>query len=394
MERDEGRKYLYTRWTMKSADQSVIPEFEEKTEAMGYASRYKTKGADLVHPNGSILFRGILTSSGNQIASLKSIPGLTDWIMDEGQEMPRVDEYDTINLSLRQKGLHNRIVIPYNPTDVTHWLYQNFYKDKGPLDRDGKPTDIPDGFNGVVGRVRYIDATYLDNLTNLDKDFIAEADEMKATNLAKYNHLFLGHWLQDLAGALWTHAMVKKAKELIIEDDTLEVIAIGVDPNVSSSGDQDDAGLVAAGRTADGFYKVLLDRSGQHTPAEWAKMAIRMYIKCDADWIVAEVNKGGDLVEMTLRNMAGDPIFDNAGFDPESIPIEKVRATKGKLLRAEPIATLYERGRVSHADGLEDLELELMTYTGDGKKSPGRLDALVWVITQLMTVNTPQIRQV
>jgi phage terminase large subunit-like protein len=398
MEREAGRKILYTRQTMRSAGQSVVPEFTEKTDLMGYAGQYQKSGDDLTHPNGVLLFRGIHTSSGSQTAALKSIPGLTDWVIDEAEEMPTSKQgdnkdYDTINLSIRQKGIHNRIVLIMNPSDVSHWVYQKWFKNRGPLDEFGNPTDLPSNFNGVLGKVCYIHTTYLENLANLDQAFIDEANEMKEQNPAKYAHLFLGEWEQNLEGALWTQEMCRNARNLMVNNDDLEIVAVGIDPNVSSSGDQDDAGIVVAGKTSDDLYKVLKDGSGQHTPKQWAEMAIRLYIRWDADYIVAEVNQGGDLVEMTLRNMAGEEIFEDAELDKDAIPIKLVRAMKGKLLRAEPVATLYERGRVSHAPGLGELESELCTYTGEGAKSPGRMDALVWVLTFLTKIKIPRIRQ-
>jgi PBSX family phage terminase large subunit len=383
---DVLHKFLYTRYTMKAAAQSVIPEFLGKIDIMGYAGDYTSVGDDMINKNGSsILFRGIKTSSGNQTANLKSIPELTDWIIDEAEEMVSEDDFDTINYSIRQKGVHNRLVLVLNPTDVDHWIYQKYFKGRGPI-VDGVPTDIPPEFNGIIDNVCYIHTTYLENIDNLDEEFIKDAKALKKRDLARYNHIFRGHFKKDLDGALWTGKMIRDAKAKHIDDEDLVSIVVAVDPSVSSSGEQDDAGIVVVGKTADGDYKVLDDASGQFTPSQWGNATAVMYAKHGASWVVAEVNQGGDLVVSNLRSCAStNKAFNAMGLDPNALPVKMVRATKGKLLRAEPIATLYELGKVSHTPGLADLEYELTTYTGEGQKSPGRLDALVWGITFLMT---------
>jgi hypothetical protein len=374
---------------MTAAEDSVIPEFMEKPDLMGYAGNYRTKGNDVYHDSRKhkIMFRGIMASSKNQTGKLKSITGLSIWIVDEAAEMASEDDFDTINLSIRQKGVRNIVIIILNPEHVSHWIWQKFFKGRMP---DGK--DVPNEFNGVIHNVRYIHTTYLENLENVNPDWIKEAILDRQYQPEKYKRLWLGHWQKELSGALWTHDMIKRAKELEINDDDLEVVCVSVDPSVSSSGEQDECGIVVCGRTEHNFKKCLEDRSGVMPPAEWAKQTIWAFILNDADYIVAEVNNGGDLVEMNIRNAADEPEFKEYGIDKDSIPIEMVRATKGKLVRADPVATEYARGKWSHAPGLEPLEEQLTTYTGGGEKSPGRLDALVWGGIFLSKATQPRIR--
>lgn len=384
---------LYTRQTMTAADQSVVTEFENMIEATGYVGNYQFSGNNVKHSaNGNeILFRGIMSGSKNQTARLKSIPRLSIWIVDEAEEMNDEKDFNTINFSMRQKGVKNRVVICMNPCHVSHYIWQKFYKGKMP---DG--SDVPQEFNGVIGNACYIHTTYLENLQNLDPDFVIEALTMKETDLKKYNHLFRGHWLHELEGALWDAAMIKAAQEKgrQIDQNKIEIIVIGVDPSVADAAtdEQDEAGLIVVGKTVDGDYLVMDDLSGILSPSDWGFKALRAYIDYDADYIIAEVNQGGDLVELNLRNAATDERLDDI-IDKDAVPIETVRATKSKLLRADPVATLYKRGKVGHLPGLTKLENELQSYTGAGQLSPGRLDALVWAVTYLTQKSLPRIRQ-
>ena len=130
----------------------------------------------------------------------------------------------------------------------------------------------------------------------------------------------------------------------------------------------------------DGLVYVLEDASGIHTPLAWAEIAVTLYHKYGADKVIAEVNNGGDLVETNVRQV------------DRSIAYKAVRAAKGKYARAEPVSALYEQSRVRHLPGLNDLELQMTTWSaGTGEKSPDRIDALVWGITELALVqHTPE----
>jgi phage terminase large subunit-like protein len=150
---------------------------------------------------------------------------------------------------------------------------------------------------------------------------------------------------------------------------------VAVDPPLSHGPDADACGIVVAGRAADGDVYVLADETVQGlSPDGWAQAVLRAYLAAKADRVVAEVNAGGAMVESVLRS--AEP----------SLPIRAVRALRGKVLRAEPVAALYERGRVHHVGGLWALEDELCAFAPDGKAhghSPDRVDALVWAVTDL-----------
>ena len=177
--------------------------------------------------------------------------------------------------------------------------------------------------------------------------------------------------LDDVVGALWIPESV-----LYLDDDDpcdeLLSVVVAVDPSGSPNGDE--VGIVVAGKRSEDEFVVLEDSSVQGSPAEWARAAVRAYEKYQADCIVAEVNFGGAMVESTIRNVS------------ENVSFRAVRASRGKVVRAEPIAALYEQGRVLHRRGLQKLEDQMLQMTGEGyvgSGSPDRVDALVWALTHL-----------
>lgn len=182
-----------------------------------------------------------------------------------------------------------------------------------------------------------------------------------------------GELIEDRPGALWSRAAVEAARE--VEAPPLARVVVGVDPPASSRAGADACGLVCAGIDGGGLIHVLADESAAGLrPALWAARAVALFKRFEADRIVAEVNQGGEMVKAVL-----------AEVDP-SVPVDMVRATRGKFLRAEPVAALYEQGRVRHAGAFPELEDEMCDFSSDGLstgRSPDRLDALVWAVTAL-----------
>lgn len=183
--------------------------------------------------------------------------------------------------------------------------------------------------------------------------------------------------IEDIEGALWTRAMLRvlPPPRVIREGETfpdLVRVVVAIDPAVTSGESSDETGIVIAGIDAMGRGHVLADRSCRMSPDGWARRAVAAYHEFGADRIVAEVNNGGDLVEVVLRAV------------DQNIPYTAVHASRGKRVRAEPVAALYEQGRIDHSETFPELEDQLCTYTPDSGDSPDRLDALVWAITHLM----------
>ena len=231
-------------------------------------------------------------------------------------------------------------------------------------------------------RVTLTRGTTFDNLDNLAPSFATEIlKKYEGTRTGRQE--LLAEILEDVPGALWQRAMLDRLRA-----DTLPQlvrIVVAVDPPVSVGEKADECGIVAAGICADGFAYVLADASVQGlSPAGWAKRAVALYHSLSADRIVIESNQGGAMAESVLREI--DPVA----------AIAQVFARRGKYARAEPVAALYEQGRVFHGGSLPALEDQMCAFTGERRagESPDRVDALVWALTHLMLAPTarPQIR--
>jgi phage terminase large subunit-like protein len=195
-----------------------------------------------------------------------------------------------------------------------------------------------------------------------------------------------GELIDDRPDALWRREAIDAAR--VDAAPPLARIVVAVDPPVTSGARADACGIVACGRAGDGRAFVLADATTQgRAPLDWARAAIRLYESLAADCIVAEVNQGGELVREMLRQVS------------PGVPVRMVRATRGKFLRAEPVAALYERGLVAHAGAWPELEDQMCDFGPEGLsdgRSPDRVDALVWALTELMLGERgePRIRRV
>ena len=173
---------LVTRYTMSSAEKSIIPEFESSIKLNGSYKDFVKSGNKYtnIHTGSFILFSGIKTNSGDQTANLKSIEGLSTWILDEAEELTDEDKFDTINLSVRQKGVQNRVIMMMNPTTKEHWIYKRFFTERG----------VQGGSNTIKEDTNYIHTTYLDNLENLSPSYIKDIERLKRTNQSKFCLLY------------------------------------------------------------------------------------------------------------------------------------------------------------------------------------------------------------
>lgn len=222
-------------------------------------------------------------------------------------------------------------------------------------------------------------ATTYDNRANLaDAFFSTVIKTYEGTRLGRQE--LNGELLEDDPDALWTRGLIEGCRKTSAPD--FERVVVGVDPPASSGDGADECGIVVAALGTDDRFYVIADRSrARAKPTAWAKAVAEAYENFDADRVVAEVNQGGEMVGSVLHQVA------------PSLPVRQVRATRGKKVRAEPVAALYEQGRVSHLVALPELEDQMCNFAGRGK-SPDRLDALVWAITDLMrTAGDPAIRR-
>lgn len=364
-----GRTVLFTRWTMASAKDSIIPEFREKIEKR-HMQGFTEGAADIEHASGSrILFRGIKTSQGTQTAKLKSLQGVNLWVLDEAEEMPDERTFDVIDLSVRDPRRPCHVILSLNPAMRTHWIYRRWF--------DG--SSVAPGSCGVdtTRQVTFIHTDWRDNHVNLPEDFKTIARQCRASNRLRYEHIWLGQWVDQREGALWTWESINDNRVEPGDVPDLAQLVVAVDPAVTSRASSDETGIVVAGRATNGHLYVLADTSGRYDPRGWAGRAIAAYHAHKADRVTYEANQGGDLVLETLRTI------------DRSVPARAVHASRGKVARAEPIAALYAAGMVHHVGTHRDLEAEMMTYCGyDADESPNRMDAMVWACADLMGISS------
>jgi len=216
-------------------------------------------------------------------------------------------------------------------------------------------------------------ATSYENRANLSGAFFSEiAAAYEGTALGRQE--LLGEIIDDIAGALWTWDRIEAAR--VSAAPALERVVVAVDPPATARPGADESGIIIAGAAdvqGERVAFVLADWSAAGlSPRGWAEKALAAYHEFEADRIVVEVNQGGDMAKAVI-----------AQLDPAA-PVKGVHATRGKRLRAEPVAALYERGRVRHVGAFPKLEDQLTSYTGEGTNSPDRLDALVWALSDLM----------
>lgn len=222
-----------------------------------------------------------------------------------------------------------------------------------------------------------------DNADNLAPTFLAEMTRRYAGSHLGRQEL-LGELVEDVGHALWQRSWIDEAR--VAAAPEMRRIVVAVDPPVTATARSDACGIVVAGLGVDGRAYVLADRTVQgRTPDVWARAALAAYDDFAADRMVAEVNQGGDLVVGVLQQFR------------ENLPVTKVRATRGKWVRAEPVAALYAEGRVAHVGRFEALEDQMCAFGSDGLvggKSPDRVDALVWAVTDLLLSETarPSVR--
>jgi len=218
--------------------------------------------------------------------------------------------------------------------------------------------------------VHVTSGTTYENISNLAPAFFR-------TIIKKYEGTRIGRQelnaevLEDIEGALWTISLIEQARVKVAPD--LMRIGIAIDPAVTSEPDSDETGIMAGGIDRQGEIYILEDLSGIFTPNQWAGLACDGYHRLKADRIIGEANNGGDLIETVIRNI------------DRNVSYKKVIASRGKVTRAEPVVALYEQKRVHHVGNLPKLEDQMTTWSAkEGERSPDRVDALVWLVTELM----------
>jgi phage terminase large subunit-like protein len=315
-----------------------------------FKPEYMPTNRQLIWPNGSIAE----TYNGTTPDQLRGPQHHFAWVDELAKFEHMQESWDQLMFGLRL-GEHPRVLVTTTPR---------------PLPLIKKLVSDPD--NAVTR------GSTLDNAANLAAPTLKALYETYANTRLGRQELE-GEILGDIPGALWSRENIDENRVKEAPED-LEQVFVAVDPAASSHEGSDENGIVVVGmaRDRDGYARgyVLEDASMKGPPEEWAKTAVRMYRKWQADKIIAEANQGGDMVAAVIK--AKD----------RAVPVKLVRATRGKVIRAEPISALYEQSRIHHVGMFPRLEDQMCEFSIDNVRnnstgSPDRVDALVWGLTEL-----------
>lgn len=342
-------KIICIREVQKSLEFSSKQLLQDKIQSLGVGHYFEVQKSRIVSllGDGVIIFQGMQDHTAE---SVKSLEGFDIAWVEEAQSLS-ARSLELLDPTLRKEG--SEIWCSWNPN-----------REDDPVEQVFKDND-----NAVLVHVNYMENPFVTEATR------EMADRIRAQNLSKYNHIWLGDYIKDVEGALWTQHLIDATRvdpsQVDVENDFSRIV-VAIDPAVTGNATSDETGIIVAGRASgQKEYFVLEDASLRGSPDQWISKAIAKYHQYKADRIIAEVNNGGDLVENLLKNK------------DKSVSYRSVRATRGKMLRAEPIAALYEDQKVFHVGRFPELEEQMVFYNGTGKTSPDRLDALVWAITEL-----------
>jgi phage terminase large subunit-like protein len=316
-----------------------------------YSPEYEPSKRRLLFPNGVLC----IIYSGDEPDQLRGPQHAKAWVDELAKFKYPQYAWDNLMFGLRT-GAKPGAVVTTTPRPIK--AIKDLIKDERTA-------------NNPSGRVAITRGHTLENKDNLAPDFLKYVlRKYEGTRLGRQE--LAGELLDDNPDALWERAMIDELR--VSQHPDLSRVVVAVDPAVSTNEESADTGIIAAGIAKVGDIThgyILEDLTIKGTPDQWAKAAVTGYHKTHADKIVGEVNNGGDMVEYTIKTV------------DRQVPFKQVHASRGKYIRAEPVSALYEQGRIHHIGFFPELEDQLCEWV-PGDKSPDRLDALVWAITELM----------
>ncbi len=331
--------------TQKDLEEVMVPRIL-RVHAPEEAPRVTYRPVRIVWPNGAMA----LGYNGTEPDQLRGPEFDTAWCDELAKYRYAQEVWDMLQFTMR-RGNDPRVFVSTTPRPIP--VIKSIMADPSTVVTQGST---------------------FDNARNLPPQFLEKLKQRYAgTRLGRQE--LEAEILDDVPGALWSREVIDQSRASSAPD--MQRIVIGVDPSGTRGeiGTSNSVGIVGVGLGIDGFAYVLADRSCDASPAVWGKQAVNLYHELRADLVVAEENFGGAMVEHVIRTV--DPL----------IPYKAVNASRGKVLRAEPVAALYEQGRVKHCGRLDALEDQMTLITGGGymgEGSPDRLDAMVWAITELI----------
>ncbi|KKK74738.1 hypothetical protein LCGC14_2880770, partial [marine sediment metagenome] len=341
-------RIICAREVQRSLRDSVKLLIEDKIRAFGVENQFKIMYDQIRTPGkGVIVFQGLQDHTAESIKSF------------EGFDIAHLEEAHTIT----QRSLE--LLRPTIRTPGSQiWASWNPRSPDDPIDKFLRGENRPK--SAIVVESNWRDNPWFPEVLQEDREY----DEQ--FNPTRYDHIWEGGYEPAVVGALWTREAIQKARVHV--PPALVRIIVGVDPPVSSEEDANEAGIVAVGLGEDGEGYVLADESLVAAPEAWARRVVSLHDLLEANAVVAEVNQGGEMVGSTIRAVR------------PSVRVIPVRATRGKVLRAEPISALYDLNRIHHVGSFPKLESQMCLVTAagfQGKGSPDRVDALVWGLTHL-----------
>jgi phage terminase large subunit-like protein len=367
----EGSRHLIARFRLAHAKASIWRDTWPKVLSTcfpGLAEASKPNKSDLIYtfPNGSEMWLGGLDDKervdkvlGNEYATV---------YLNECSQIS-YSARETLLTRLAQKtGLRLRELLDCNPPVSTHWTHRLFVEKKRP-DPPYSPLPNPEKY-------AWMRLNPADNADNLPQSYIESLQNLSPRAKQRF---WEGQFGSANENALWTYDVIERNRATARPD--LQRIVVAIDPSGTSGAEDersDHVGIVVAGVGTDGKGYVLEDLTIKAAPHVWGRIAVQAYERHDADAVVGETNYGGAMVKHVIRTAAAAAQLD--------VPYIEVTASRGKVVRAEPVAALYEQNKISHLGTFAELEDQMcaMTTAGYmGDRSPDRADALVWALTEL-----------
>lgn len=348
-----GARIVCVREVQLSLKESVKRLVEDKLKALNVERLFRVKHDRIDTPGGGVmLFQGMTDHTAE---SIKSLEGFDVAYVEEAQTLSK-RSLEMLRPTIRkdyEDGTTSELWFSWNPRSASD-----------PVDKLLRGLNPPE--DSIVVKTSYRDNPFF------PKALEGERRHDQQHNRDRYGHIWEGDYEPVAIGAIWTRAVIHEGRRA--EAPTMRRIVVAIDPAVSNEDGSNEHGIVVCGQGEDDRGYVLEDASMRGSPTQWATRAVAMFDKWEADAAVAEINQGGDMVANTLQTVR------------PTLPVRKVRAARGKHVRAEPIASLYSTGRASHVGTFDQLEDQMcqMTASGyEGEGSPDRCDALVWGMTEL-----------
>ncbi|MCI7643716.1 MAG: phage terminase large subunit [Lentisphaeria bacterium] len=360
--RSPGSRHLIARLHGNGARQAIGMDTLPKVVRLAFPGLqyYENRTENfIVLPNNSEIWFGGL-DAGERADKILGKEYATIYF-NECSEM----DYEAVSIALTRLAqncnLLNRAYFDCNPSGKAHWSYKLFVRKIDPLS------------NGALPHPEQYDSMILNpagNMKNLPPDYLSTT--LGNLSFQQRKRFLEGVWLEEVEGALWNRMLIDRSRVTAL-NVKLQRLVVGVDPAVTGNPASDETGIILAGLGEDRHYYILRDVSLHGSVYQWAQRVCDLYREQQADRVIGEVNNGGELIEMALRQIDSE------------ISFRSVRAARGKIARAEPIAALYEQNKVHHVGEFPELEEQMCSYAlGRGNQfSPDRMDAMVWAMHEL-----------